>query len=328
MSPTLPALLTLLALNQAPAPEAIVEPPPGLQAAELPTLDEVAPTLDVTGPIVATPDHPCAGKPIYSVRLSGCRGPVCESGEMRAGFVSLTDIQPGQVLTTAAIALAVARLEATGFFRSVALSCRPKGEELALVIDVRPHRFVQSVAVEGNQYFREVELAKRLTLHSGDPLDVQPGKEADDETVQRLLESLKALYHREGLEDVSFQVDAELVDETTLDLTVSIEEGERDRVRSLDIQHLPRAVTDPAALECPTVLPRKLTEIVAVGVGEVVTERQLREMSRRLKKFFQSIGYERPVVEADTVGDPLVLRVRVKTDSAGWSACGSERPGL
>lgn len=328
MMSSLPTLLTLLALSQTPSPASsqptLKSVPPVSESAprvqepaleeELPALKEVAPTLEAPDSVVETPAHPCAGKPIYSVRLAGCKGPVCESGEMLAGFVSLTDISPGQVLNAADIARAIGRLEATGFFRSVALTCRPKGEEVVLVIEVRPHRFVRKVSVEGNQYFREAELAKRLTLHSGDPLDVEPGRVEDNETVQRLIESLRALYLREGLQEVYFDVTADLIDETTLDLTVHIEEGERDRVRALDIQHIRRPVSDPNALACPKISKRKLTELVAVGIGEVVTERQLRKTSRRLKKFFQSVGYERPSVKALTVGDPLTLRVRVKTN--------------
>ncbi len=198
MPTTLPILLTLLSLGQTPAtPPADVPPTPAperlevpstprlvepeTESATLPELDEVAPTLEAPAAVKKAPSHPCVGKPIYSVRLSGCHGPVCDSSEMRVGFVTLTGIKPGQVLGEQAVARLLGRLEGTGFFRSVALTCTPKGEELALVIEVKPHRFVRRVSIKGNQFFRETELAKRVTVHSGDPLDVEPGQEADDE---------------------------------------------------------------------------------------------------------------------------------------------------
>ena len=318
MPTALPILFVLLAAGQSPDPQPQPAPSRGEVVApetrELPSLDEVAPTLEVTQPVESTPVHPCVGVPLYSVRLGGCRGPVCDSGEMRAGFVTITDIEPGQVLTANDVSVAIARLEATGFFRTVALSCTPKGEQLALVVDVTPHRFVRKVSIRGNQFFRESELSKRVTLHSGDALNVEPGQESDNETLKRLVESLKALYYKEGLEDVRFDVKVEEVDETTVDLFVDITEGERDRVRSLDIAHEPTVVTERGALTCPSVEPRKLNALVGVNVGEVVTERQLREMKRRLKNFFQSIGFERPEIEADLIGNPLTLRVRVKTN--------------
>ncbi|MGB0590106.1 MAG: POTRA domain-containing protein [Myxococcota bacterium] len=321
MSSALPILIALAAVAQSPAPSTAapsLDPQPVEEAAtevkELPSLDEVAPTLEVTQPVEAAPPHPCVGTSLYSVRLAGCRGPVCDSGEMRAGFVTITDIEPGQTLSANDVSVAIARLEATGFFRSVALKCTRKGDQLALVVTVAPHRFVRKVSIRGNQFFRESELSKRVTLHSGDALNVEPGQESDSETLKRLVESLKALYYKEGLEDVRFDVKVALIDETTVDLSVEITEGERDRVRSLDIAHQPAVVTQRGAMKCPSVEPRKLSALVGVNVGEVVTERQLREMKRRLKNFFQSIGFERPDIEADIVGDPLVLRVRVKTN--------------
>jgi outer membrane protein assembly factor BamA len=321
MSTALPILLALVAAAQSPAPgpapsplatDAVEESAP--TSKELPSLEEVAPTLEVTQPVETSPPHPCVGTPIYSVRLGGCRGPVCNSGEMRAGFVTLTDIHPGQTLSSNNVSVAIARLEATGFFRSVALTCTPKGDQLALVVAVAPHRFVRQVSIRGNQFFRETELSKRVTLHSGDALNVEPGQESDNETLKRLVESLKALYYKEGLDNVRFDVKVELVDETTVDLFVDITEGERDRVRALDIAHQPVVVIERGGLKCPRVEPRKLNELVGVSVGEVVTERQLREMKRRLKNFFQSIGFERPEVETDIVGEPLTLRVRVMTN--------------
>ena len=323
MLASLPIALALLMVAQAPQPES--EPEAGRSApgvvedasstrGPLPALDEVAPSLEVDAPVESSPTHPCVGRPIYSVRLSGAQGPLFDSGEMRAGFVTLTDIEPGATLSEKHIAYAIARLEATGFFRSVALECSVKGEELALVVQVQPHRFVRKVTIRGNQFFRESELSKRVTLHSGDALDVEPGQESQSEALQRLIDSLRALYFKEGLEDVRFEVKVTLVDETTLDLSVDIDEGERDRVRSLDIAHEPVIVTKAGALRCPKVEQRRLEALVNVNVGEVVTARQLREMKRRLKGFFQSVGFERPEVEADTVGDPLSLRVRVKTN--------------
>ena len=323
MTHTFSIALALLVAAQTPQPGS--EPAPnaplrGLGSdarkspAALPSLDEVAPSLEGPSAVEAPPVHPCVGTPIYSVRLAGAQGPLFDSGEMRAGFVTLTDIVPGQTLSEGRVAHAIARVEATGFFRSVALECSPKGDELALVIQVQPHRFVRKVTIRGNQFFRETELSKRVTLHSGDALDVEPGEEEDSEALQRLVDSLRALYFREGLEDVLFDVKVELVDETTLDLFVDIEEGERDRIRSIDIAHEGAIVTQKGALQCPTIERRRLSSLVDVSVGEVVTARQLREMKRRLKNFFQSVGFERPEIEADTVGDPLSLRVRVKTN--------------
>ncbi|MDP6945734.1 MAG: POTRA domain-containing protein, partial [Myxococcota bacterium] len=85
-------------------------------------------------------------------------------------------------------------------------------------------------------------------------------------------------------------------------------------MRVLDLQHVPTKAEGEGALNCPEVSRRRLHDLVDIVVGQVVTERQMRETKRSLKKFFQSIGYERPTIEADTVGDPLTLRVRVKTN--------------
>ena len=67
---SLPILLTTLALSQAPEPAPAPVPSEAVEDG-LPDLDDLAPPLTVTRPVEETPVHPCAGKPLYSVRLSG-----------------------------------------------------------------------------------------------------------------------------------------------------------------------------------------------------------------------------------------------------------------
>ena len=58
---------------------------------------------------------------------------------------------------------------------------------------------------------------------------------------------------------------------------------------------------------------KKLQQLAGVGVGDVVTSKHIREITKRTESFFQSIGFERPDVEVNTYGDPLSFQLQVTT---------------
>ena len=64
-----------------------------------------------------------------------------------------------------------------------------------VTVHLTPNSFVRKVSVEGNVYFREREIRKRIFLRPGSVLNATPGRERADETVQRQVDSLKRLIH-------------------------------------------------------------------------------------------------------------------------------------
>ncbi|MGM0574898.1 MAG: POTRA domain-containing protein [Myxococcota bacterium] len=294
---------------RAPEPPPAEEEPPEAPARTPATVEDRAPL-----PAEPEPPGPCVGRRVASVALVGCRGRTCDTESRRRRLLSLADLDPEETLTAEDHERAVARLEKTGYFREVAITCEQAtdGVDVRIVVDM--NTFVRDVDIEGNEDFRVGEIRKRLFLRSGTVLNVTPGEEEQHESVRRQVQSLQRFYRREGLEDVSIGVEATRADPTTVDLRILIDEGERRRIRDLVIRHRQVLPTPPGEQGCPTVSRPRLRRLVGVGVGGVVTSRTERRVRRDLETFFQSIGYVRPHVDVRVEEDPLRMVVDIQTE--------------
>lgn len=257
----------------------------------------------------------CPELPLGSVLLEGCENNPCGEPEMGEQFLSLVGLEPGEVLTGQSQELVKARLMATGFFRRVVLQCASADSAVDLTVHLTPNSFVRKVSVEGNVYFREREIRKRIFLRAGSVLNATPGRERADETVQRQMDSLKRLYRKEGLEDVRIDVRSTPVVPGVVDVVIEIEEGVRQRIRKLNLIHRrPPKAKDGSDSECPIITHSKLAELVKLQLGQVVTSKDLRAIRKRTEAWFQSVGYVRPEVTVSAEGEPLTLSLEVKTD--------------
>ncbi len=319
MSPTSQVLLLLGSLmitappEEAPPPEVRTDGAPADEAPAEEAPAEEAPPEDT--PAQAAPD-PCIGRQVVELALEGCAGLPCGELAVRRQLFSLSGFrETAAPLRPEQRGLGLARLLKTGYFESVTLRCVPKlsgGQKVTLV--VQPNRFVRSVEVEGNEFFREHELSKFIFLRSGSILNVRPGHEHDNEDVQRLIETLKNAYRREGLENVDIRVSAEPVDDDlAFDLTVHITERPRDRLREVTLRHDQQYRPRPGEEPCPRVSDTLLADLVELSVGDVVTKRDKRQIRKRLETFFRSIGYVQPRVVVEAEGSPPNLSVVVET---------------
>lgn len=291
------------------------EPPaPPVEPAPQPRRDEPPPRDGETPKVYSgSAQNPCLGQPIASVSLKGCEERTCREQGGPDRFLQLTDLRTGDILTAEMEARAIDRLRATGFFWRVSLRCRTGPSGIDVVLHAAANTFVRRVEIEGNETFRKTELKKRVFLRSGSILNVVPGLEDENEDVRRQIDSIQRFYRREGLEDVKIRVRARRIERNTVDLVLSIDEGEPARIRSVDISFHRREVPE-GALPCPGVDQRTLKDLVGLETGDVVTSRELRRIRRRIETWFQSIGYVRPRVTAEAGGRPLTLTVRIETD--------------
>ena len=262
---------------------------------------------------IALPEDPCLERYVTSFQILGCEDAPCGEPEILEQLRSLTDIKEGMQLTELARSRALERLEKTGFFASVSLECDAIVDTTDVTLRARPATFITRVSVEGNIYFREQELRKRIFLRPGIALNVEPGKEMKSDLVRRQIDSLKRLYQREGLEEVGVQVQSTRSGPHQLEVQILLLEGERARVRNVVYRHLQTSQPVAGMPRCPTVSQKKLQQLAGVGVGDVVTTKHIREITKRTESFFQSIGFERPDVQVNTYGDPLSFQLQVTT---------------
>ena len=259
------------------------------------------------------PEDPCLGRTVTSFEIQGCEEASCGDPEIQEQLRSLTDITEGIVFTDQMRSRALERLEKTGFFASIVFECDAIVDTTAVVLVARPATFITRVSVEGNVYFREQELRKRIFLRPGIALNVTPGKEMKSDLVRRQIDSLRRLYRREGLEEVSVRIKSIPSGPHKTEVKIIMHEGERARVRKVVFRHLQSAQSVSGMPKCPQVSTKKLQQLASVGVGDVVTSKHIREITKRTEAFFQSIGFERPDVKAQTYGDPLSFQLQVLT---------------
>lgn len=261
----------------------------------------------------ALPEDPCLERIVTTFEIQGCEEASCGEPEILEQLRSLTDITEGVLLTDQVRSRALDRLEQTGFFASVTFECDAIVDTTAVVLVARPATFISRVSVEGNVYFREQELRKRIFLRPGIALNVEPGKEMKSDLVRRQVDSLKRLYRREGLEEVSVRILSVPVGPHRTEVRIVMHEGERARIRKVVFRHLQSAQQVEGMPQCPQVSTKKLQQLASVGVGDVVTSKHIREITKRTETFFQSIGFERPDVTVTTYGDPLAFQLQVLT---------------
>lgn len=291
--------------DQLPDPE--VTPPPGGAEERAPQL----PNPRVRRPVL--PEDPCLERTVTSFEIQGCEDASCGDPKILEQLRSLTDITEGVLFTARSRGRALERLEKTGFFASIVFACDALADTTAVVLVARPATFISRVSVEGNVYFREQELRKRIFLRPGIALNVAPGKEMKSDLVRRQIDSLKRLYRREGLEEVSVRIQSVPVGPHKAEVRILIHEGERARIRNVVFRHLQSAQSVSGMPKCPQVSNKKLQQLASVGVGDVVTSKHIREITKRTESFFQSIGFERPDVKVNTYGDPLSFQLQVLT---------------
>ncbi len=307
----------LLALGLASAPRSALAQPADAPA---PVADDAL--AQETGPPpvraeVALPPPPqnCEGAPIRAIALTGCPTRVCSSPAVTANLVSLTDIALEQRVTQVELTRAQQRLVKTGFFKGVAFRCAPVAGGFAMTIEADPAIIVRNVEVEGNRYFRETEVTRRVFLRSGSELDVGVDEPlAGSEQVTRQIESIKALYRGAGIEDVEVSIASARVSDTVVDLTIHIQEGPRQSIAEIVARHEQTVTGLRSDLSCPRIPADTIEDAMGVATGDVVTSRTVRQVTQRVRSWFQSVGFINPQVEVVPAGEPLRLTVTVRTD--------------
>ena len=79
--------------------------------------------------------------------------------------------------------------------------CRAAAGGLAMELDVCPNTFVREVHIEGNHYFNESDIRKRLLIRPGEVLDVDPERPLDNDDIVRQVASIETLVYA-NFEDI------------------------------------------------------------------------------------------------------------------------------
>ncbi|TNF26654.1 MAG: hypothetical protein EP329_20890 [Deltaproteobacteria bacterium] len=259
---------------------------------------------------------PCDGVVVAKATLTGCERTACPTAGDRARFLRLAELVPGATLTDASVARAKARLLETSFFRAVAIGCHAGADGGEVEVIAAPHTVVRRVRITGNQFFKRRDLLKRVFLRSGTVLDLDPAAPGDNPQIQRQITSLLRLYAGAGLDDVTITPNVEEVSEATIDLELTIREGTRAHIETIQIAHHHTGAPDPEGLACPTISQRRLERLAGVEYGDVHTSNLQRQVRDRLRRAFQAVGFVRPRFDSRQHDDGDTPAAEVDADSA------------
>lgn len=236
-------------------------------------------------------DVGCPESAVREVLIEGCAPGDCDAHEPLQRLLGTTRDKPAP---RPVLLREEARLVATRLVVDAALRC----EDGVLTARVTPTVFIRRVDVSGQSFFVRRDLLKRVFLRAGTPLAV-PGDGvalAEVPDIARQLESLGRLYRQNGLEDVVITPRLRRVSATRVDLEFVIDEGTAERVDTVDVLHVHRGGEDP---RCPQVKQSRLERVVGLGAGDLFTRTTERQITTRVRRALQEMGYERPSVEVE-----------------------------
>jgi outer membrane protein assembly factor BamA len=241
----------------------------------------------------------CPDATAREVVLVGCAPEDCKA---HAPIREILEQALSRPMTAGALEVASRRLIASRLVTRASLGCEAASGRLTA--DVTPQAFIRHVAIRGNVAFRKRELLKRVFLRAGTPLDPDatpdPSAPPPDSALGRQLESLARLYRQAGLEGASIRVELTRVSPTELDLAFVIAEGPPERVGLVRAIHTHARGDDSP---CPRISSARLTRLLELQPGDLLTPTTERQVRSRLRRQFQAFGYERPEM-AFTLGPP------------------------
>jgi outer membrane protein assembly factor BamA len=278
----------------------------------------------------------CFGKSLSDVAITECPLSVCGVEGRRKELLSLTGLVAGEKLSDAVWNRTLKRLRETGYVRDVVPQCAQSTTGIEVGLALCSNTFVRKVYIEGNRSLHKREIKKRIFLRSGTILNLDIDDPMAHKRVQNQARSIRGLYLKEGMRlaanncgskstkkrcGIRFKI--ERVSPTDVDITITLSEMERRRIRRIEARHLPtKGIGD---LQCPTVESGDIMDLMEVSTGDVITKRRLRRITQKLTQWFQSIGFVRPLVEIRPRGEPIVLEASISTDKC-WLVRVWKRP--
>jgi outer membrane protein insertion porin family len=226
-----------------PPPPEVADGPPDDEPEE--TIPESAqPEPEVVGPLseddasaqipieIEEADADLQGKPIGRIDFT-CDLPVCQNPIGIEAFREIMGLYIGQAYSTEALRNAEVRLAKTGFFDAIEVEKRLAGDSVTLAIDATGATLIRRVQFRGvDAPPFESELRKLLSYRQGQAYRDDP----DKATAQ--LESLEAVYEREGYFGTKISMVVKAVEDRShqVDLVFRIDKGDRRRICDVGIR--------------------------------------------------------------------------------------------
>ena len=211
-----------LLAQDAPAPQP-EQPAPAPEPAPAPAQpDQLAPAPEPAAPTAAAPTVVTAA-PVRSgtIRSIAVRGNVRLEPETVRSYANL---QPGQSYTPESLDQALKDLYATELFQDVTITGAETGD---LVINIRENPVINRIVLEGNKRLKSDKITPEIKL--------APRQIFTRSKVRSDVERIVELYRREGRFAARVEPKVVQLDQNRVDLVFEIFEGEKSKVRRINI---------------------------------------------------------------------------------------------
>ncbi len=189
-------------------------------------------------------------------------------------------VREGQLLSLREVSRSIERLYESGRLADVVARVEDVPGGVRLSFELTPKQRIARVAVEGNRVLPDEEVAAAAKL--------EPGKEIFPERLGQAVEAALAHYRRKGYDQAKISSELNELQEG-LEVVLTVEEGPPTRLAGLSLAGSPG-------------LPlKKLREVLAVELGEVLDLEALDAKLERLRALYRAERYYGAVISPPVV---------------------------
>jgi outer membrane protein assembly factor BamA len=178
--------------------------------------------------------------------------------------------------------------------REVEIVCEQEERGLIFRVILSPIRVVKRIRIEGNRFLYDSDIIDALPIALGDPLD--PDSPQLNQQVEAIKDAVTSLYEKEGFRDTDVETVVDILDDLSTELRVIILEGQRLRVRNIEV-HLQadgeKGLEDAQnMLSCPKVAESDLRRFTEGDIGSPFTLDLEQNAKKALTTKLRRLGFE------------------------------------
>jgi outer membrane protein insertion porin family len=244
--------------------------------------------LSIVFPLTAHASDSASGTVVNRVEVRG-------NARVEAGTVLLqAKTQPGDRYSAEQVSADVKEIYRTGFFEQVAAKLEHERGQDILVFQVVEKPAIRRIKFEGNKEVKEDDIKEKLNINARFFLDRKK--------IDAGIEEIRKYYQSEGYYGTTVDYNVDPVQENQVDLTVTIHEGEKKRIRVVDFEGNKQVDSDDLRATVDTTRYKWWSSWIT-GSG-VVKQEALDNDVRALGTYYLNHGF----VEVH-VGQPIVEEI-------------------
>ncbi len=133
--------------------------------------------------------------------------------------------KPGEIFSAKNLAQDIKKVFGMGFFEDVRVEAQDRADGKEIIFKVKEKSTVRIINVKGNNVFKDDEIRENLDIRTGSILNLFQ--------INNNIERIETIYKEKNYHNVKVSYEIEELENNQADLTFTIDEGEKLRVRSI-----------------------------------------------------------------------------------------------